>query len=36
MFDEPQDLSRLVEQDRVHRRVYSDQAIFDMEMDRIF
>src|SRR5690348_6514647 len=37
MFDEPQsDLGRLVEPDRVHRSVYSDEAIFAMEMDRIF
>ena len=28
------DLDHLVQPDRVHRSVYTDQAIFDMEMDR--
>ncbi len=30
------DLQSLVEADRVHRRVYTDPAIFDLEMERIF
>ncbi|HVL58184.1 MAG TPA: Rieske 2Fe-2S domain-containing protein [Burkholderiaceae bacterium] len=30
------DVSRLVEPDRVHRRVYTDQAVFDREIERIF
>ncbi|MBL8334963.1 MAG: Rieske 2Fe-2S domain-containing protein [Rubrivivax sp.] len=30
------DLSRLVEPDRVHKSVYTDPAIFDLEMERIF
>jgi phenylpropionate dioxygenase-like ring-hydroxylating dioxygenase large terminal subunit len=30
------DVKPLVEPDRVHRRVYTDQAIFDREMERIF
>jgi phenylpropionate dioxygenase-like ring-hydroxylating dioxygenase large terminal subunit len=30
------DLRTLVEPDRVHRRVYTDPAIFDLEMERIF
>lgn len=34
--DGPTDLARLVEADRVHRSVYSDPAIFDLEMDNIF
>ena len=29
-------LSKLVAEDRVHHSVYSDPAIFDLEMDRIF
>ncbi|HMG56638.1 MAG TPA: Rieske 2Fe-2S domain-containing protein [Kofleriaceae bacterium] len=29
-------VSQLVEPDRVHRRVYTDQAIFDREMTRMF
>lgn len=31
-----EDLARLVEPDRVHKAVYADQAIFDLEMERIF
>ena len=34
--DGPTDLARYVEHDRVHRSLYSDPAIFDLEMDRIF
>jgi len=34
--DGPTDLARLVEADRVHRSVYSDPAIFDLEMEKIF
>src|SRR5665213_3175244 len=34
--DGPTDLALLVEPDRVHRHVYNDPAIFDLEMDRIF
>jgi phenylpropionate dioxygenase-like ring-hydroxylating dioxygenase large terminal subunit len=30
------DIGRLVEPDRVHRRVFTDPAIFELEMDRIF
>ncbi|HYM30513.1 MAG TPA: aromatic ring-hydroxylating dioxygenase subunit alpha [Candidatus Cybelea sp.] len=30
------ELQRLVEPDRVHRSVYVDPAIFDMEMERVF
>jgi phenylpropionate dioxygenase-like ring-hydroxylating dioxygenase large terminal subunit len=30
------DIERLVEPGRVHRRVYTDPEIFDLEMDRIF
>src|SRR3954469_17550736 len=30
------DIARLVEPDRVHRSVYTDQAIFDAEMEKIF
>jgi phenylpropionate dioxygenase-like ring-hydroxylating dioxygenase large terminal subunit len=30
------DLSQLIEPGRVHRRVYADPAIFDLEMTRIF
>ncbi|NQU71995.1 MAG: ribosomal subunit interface protein, partial [Rhodospirillales bacterium] len=29
-------IERLVEPGRVHRRVYTDPEIFDLEMDRIF
>ena len=30
------DLRKLVEPDRVHKSVYTDQAIFDREMERIW
>jgi len=30
------DLSALVEPDRVHRTVYTDQQIFDAEMEKIW
>lgn len=30
------DLGRLVEPERVHRRVYADEDIFELEMDRLF
>ena len=30
------DLRALVREDRVHRRVYTDPAVFDLEMERIF
>ena len=30
------EIARLVEAGRVHRRVYSDPEIFDLEMERIF
>lgn len=30
------DLGRLVEPERVHRRVYADPNVFELEMDRIF
>ena len=37
MFDgTPDEISRLIEPGRVHRRVYTDPAIFDLEMSRIF
>ncbi len=29
-------LAKMIEPDRVHRRVYADPSIFDQEMDRIF
>ena len=32
----PEDITRLVEPDRVHRSVYSDPALFDLEMERLF
>src|SRR5262245_25133272 len=34
--DSDVDLGRLVEPERVHRRVYADPDIFELEMDRIF
>ena len=34
--DIPQDLAALVGEDRVHRSVYTDPAIFALEMERIF
>ena len=33
---DPERLSLLVQPDRVHRSVYADAAIFDLEMERIF
>lgn len=30
------DISRLIEPGRVHRRLYTDPAIFDLEMERVF
>ena len=30
------DISQLVEPDRVHRSVYTDQEIFDQEIENIF
>ena len=37
MFDgSPSEISRLVEPGRVHRSVYTDPAIFELEMERIF
>src|SRR5918992_5169374 len=32
----PERLAMLVQADRVHRSVYADPAIFDLEMERIF
>jgi benzoate/toluate 1,2-dioxygenase subunit alpha len=31
-----EELSSLVEKDRIHRRVYTDPAVFELEMERIF
>ena len=37
MFDGTADeISKLIEPGRVHRRVYTDSDIFELEMDRIF
>ena len=37
MFDgSPSEISKLVEPGRVHRRVYTDPQIFELEMERIF
>jgi phenylpropionate dioxygenase-like ring-hydroxylating dioxygenase large terminal subunit len=33
---ETEDLSRLVQEGRVHRRLYTDPAVFDLEMEKIF
>src|SRR5216110_565312 len=30
------ELSKLIQPDRVHRSVYADPALFDLEMERIF
>ena len=35
LMDRIQDLSRLVEPDRVRKEVYTDQQIFEREMERI-
>jgi benzoate/toluate 1,2-dioxygenase subunit alpha len=35
-FDDPATLRALVEDDRVHRDVYTDPAIFDLEMTRLW
>ncbi len=35
-FDDPATLRALVEDDRVHRDVYTDPAIFDLEMSRLW
>ena len=32
----PERLAMLVQPDRVHRSVYADPAIFDLEMERVF
>jgi len=32
----PERLAMLVRADRVHRSVYADPAIFDLEMERVF
>ena len=31
-----EDLGALVEPDRVHKSVYADPAVFDLEMERVF
>lgn len=36
MNKDPIDLARLVQPDRVHRSVYTDPAIFELEMTRLF
>ena len=37
MFDGTTDeISKLIEPGRVHRRVYTDSDIFELEMERIF
>ena len=37
MFDgTPDKLAQLIEPGRVHRSVYTDPGIFDLEMERIF
>lgn len=36
MTETPLSIDKLVEPDRVHRRVYTDPALFDLEMERIF
>jgi phenylpropionate dioxygenase-like ring-hydroxylating dioxygenase large terminal subunit len=33
---QPIDLANLVQPDRVHKSVYTDQALFDLEMEHIF
>ena len=35
-FTKAEDLARLVQPDRVHHSVYTDPAIFELEMDRLF
>ncbi len=32
----PADLDKLIQPDRVHRRLYTDPALFELEMERIF
>ena len=36
MLQQRQDLRCAVEADRLHKSVYTDPAIFEMEMERIF
>mgnify|MGYP003305245742 CR=1 FL=1 len=36
LSDRKHELSGLIRADSVHRSVYTDRAIFDLEMDRIF
>ena len=36
MLDRTDEISRLIEPGRVHRRVYTDPEIFELEMERIF
>ena len=36
MLDRTDEIARLIEPGRVHRRVYTDPDIFELEMDRIF
>ena len=34
--DDPRALERLIEQDRVHRDVYTDPEVFHLEMERLW
>ena len=36
MLDRTDEIGRLVEPGRVHRRVYTDPEIFELEMERLF